>query len=196
ENVLVRTAYCLDGDVYEDYQIFTCEGGSCTSAADASPIRREDCGEDTCSNGVCIPREPEPEQPSELEELTGWACTELPRDSSHDMRLYDVSVTTNGFAYTENAELQTDEEDKSAEGNFMHHVIVGQNTGSYSVATAGQGLGEITEMYSGVSGFNPPDCRHVYILNPDAQPVPEEVFSVEVCGTEADATEVVRARTE
>jgi len=170
-------SYCSGTSLVRDYFEHSCNDvGDCVGDFSHQEVQGGgDCG------------------PSELDMLVDMACSELPRDSGMDIKLYEVSSNSD-FSWSENMELQTDPNDPAAEGNFVHHVIPSNEGGKYFVAVAGNGSyisgmsSNFSESHNG-SG----DCNHVLVLNSDMGGVSDGIYTVSVSG-DLNTAEVVRAR--
>lgn len=129
--------------------------------------------------------------PSELEQLASYACANLPRavddlsterDESTLMSLYKVFSNGDGtFRYEEISRVPANP------AGYQFVIPSGQHD-YWIVARAGSGI-DVTSMYSGIGGVNPPNCLDAMILPKN---IPREVFSIESLGN-LNITAIVRA---
>lgn len=125
-----------------------------------------------------------------LGDVVDYACDNLPRaeddpstpwDEGDDQRLFRVYSNGNGgFDYAENAEI--DPFSPEAAGGTINHII-DRNQEGYWVAVAGESSGDVYRMTSGVDGpnganaYNPPNCPHILIFNPEGDQLGRDLFT-------------------
>ncbi len=121
-----------------------------------------------------------------LGDLVDWACANLPRAAVVNTRFFAVEGTPGNYSFTENPELSPFDP-QSANGT-LYHILPSGDTHKWFIATAGLPLGNPQKMSSGIDGplgnisYNPPDCKHLLILDPKKEAMPKEVYSITAVG--------------